>query len=135
MIRDFIGDMLTRIRNGYQARLSAIFLHSLTPKYCIKILEVLQEEGYILGFQQFNDNITQKNCIKVLLKYNDTGKSTIQNIFRISTSGRRIYISIEQLWKIKGTLGVFVLSTSKGILTDREARLLNLGGELLLGIY
>lgn len=135
MINDFIGDMIIRIRNGYQARLSAVVLHSASPKYCIKILEILEAEGYISGFQYNKNNLNNKIIIKVFLKYNDFGKSTIQNIFKVSSSGRRIYVSIKQLWKIKGTLGVFLLSTPKGILTDKDARLLNVGGELLLGIY
>ena len=97
MINYFIGDMIIRIRNGHQARLSAVVLHNASPKYCIKILEILEIEGYISGFQYNKDILTNKIIIKVFLKYNDFGKSTIQNIFKISSSGRRVYVSIKQL--------------------------------------
>lgn len=134
-MQNYLGDVITRIRNGHQARLGAVLLHSATPKSCVKILEVLREEGYILGFQEWNDEITNRQFLKVLLKYNRAGRPAIGNIFQVSKPGRRVYVSTKSLWKPKSTAGMFILATPKGVLTDRDARLFNAGGELLLGVY
>lgn len=134
-MRDFIGDMLTRIRNGQRARLESIILHPATPNYCENLLELLWEEGYIRGFTEFYDEKKNRKFIKVLLKYNSIGTPIIKGVFRVSTPGRRRYISIKALWKPKSTGGIFVLSTPRGVMVDRDARLLNVGGEVLFGIY
>lgn len=134
-MKDFLGDMLVRIKNGQKVRLNAVLLHPATPKHCIKVLNVLQEEGYIYGYQEWINPETSIKMIKVLLKYNNTGIPVIKNIFRISTPGRRVYVSTKALWKPKTTAGIFILSTPKGFYTDRDARFFNLGGELVCGIY
>ncbi len=134
-MRDFLSDMIIRIKNGQQARLSAIKLHSMTPTICIKVLEVLQKEGYIRGIEEWYDQETQKRNLKVLLKYTSTGSPVIRNIFVVSKPGRRFYASSKLLWKPKNTGGIFLISTTKGIYSDRDTRLLNLGGEILCGVY
>lgn len=126
---DNISDMLTRIRNGQQAKLFEINLYSPAPKICLKILNLLYKEGYIRGFKTIFFN--NKLYIKVLLKYTIAGDPTIKKIWRISKPGCRIYTSIKSLWKVNSGLGVFILSTNKGVLTDEDARALNVGGEVV----
>lgn len=132
-MQNYIGDMLTRIRNGQRARLGAVYLHKYTPKICIQILILLRNEGYITGFQYILDNNTKQ--LKVLLKYNATGEAVVKGIFQVSTPGKGVYLSVNSLWKPKNNFGIFILSTTKGLMVDREARLNNLGGEILCGVY
>ena len=132
-MQNFLGDMLTRIRNGQRARLGAIYLHPFTPKLGVQVLVLLRTEGYISGFQYICLN--NKIFIKVLLKYNNVGEEVIKSIFQISKPGRRIYLGLNSLWKPKNSFGIFIISTSKGLMVDREARLNNLGGEILCGLY
>ncbi len=136
-MRDYIGDMLTRIRNGQKAKLGEILLHPFTPKQCVKILHVLEKEGFIYGWTEWksNENNNEKSQIKVILKYSGNGKSAIQGIYRISKPGCKVYISTKALWKPKSGIGIFIISTPIGILTDRDARHFNVGGELLCGIF
>ena len=96
---------------------------------------MLREEGYIVGFQEYYNVKLKRTFIKVLLKYNAIGVPAIKKIFQISKPTRRVYISTQVLWKPKASAGLFILSTPKGLLIDRDARLLNVGGELLLGVY
>ena len=134
-MHNLLGDLITRIYNGQQARLGAILLHTATPKSCILILEILRNEGYIIGFQEWYDYKLKRMYLKVLLKYDHMGLPVIKKIFQISKPTRRVYLSTLVIWKPKATAGLFILSTPKGLLTDKDARLLNVGGELLLGIY
>lgn len=134
-MKDFLADMFTRIKNAQRVRLNSISLHPSTPKYCFKVLDILQGEGFIYGYQEWMDLESNEKTIKVILKYNSSGVPAINNIFRISSPGRRVYVSTKTLWKPKSTMGVFILSTPKGFYTDRDARFFNLGGELICGIY
>ena len=95
-MQNFLGDMITRIRNGHRARLGAILLHPSIPKLCVRLLEILRDEGYILGFQ-YIVNGNNKLQIKVLLKYDATGSSVIQSFFQISKPSRRVYVSLNSL--------------------------------------
>jgi small subunit ribosomal protein S8 len=133
-MKDFLSDMLTRIRNGQQAGLDEVYMHPHMPKNCFNILKVLYDEGYIRGFTKCS---LQKNTsqIKVFLKYKNGGFPAIEGIFRVSKPGRRIYISTTALWKPKSSAGCFIFSTPLGVMTDREARFFNLGGEVLCGVY
>lgn len=135
IMKDFLSDMLTRIRNGQRAGLDAVYLHSHMPKMCKVVLKLLVEEGYIRGFSEYDSNKLINNKIKVFLKYKNNGAPVIEGLFRVSTPGRRIYVSTKILWKPKTNIGLFIFSTPQGIMTDRDARLLNLGGEVLCGIY
>jgi small subunit ribosomal protein S8 len=132
---DHISDMLTRIRNGQRAKLSAVTLHPASPKSCFALLEILRDEGYIRGFRESYSADKNQRTLQVLLKYGPQGEPAIRSIFRVSTPGRRLYSSTRALWQPKNTMGLFVLSTPCGLLTDRDARRLNAGGEVLFGVY
>jgi len=134
-MKDFLSDMLTRIRNGQRAGLNAVYLHSHMPRICKDVLEILYEEGYIRGFSENCVDKKNERKIKVYLKYKNGGAPVIEGLFRVSTPGRRVYLSTKVLWKPKSTSGIFIFSTPQGVMTDHEARLLNLGGEVLCGIY
>jgi small subunit ribosomal protein S8 len=96
-MRDFLSDMLTRIRNGQRAGLNVIYLNSYMPRICFDILEILQDEGYIRGFSEYSDSKTNEKKLKVFLKYGSGGSPVITGIFRVSTPGRRIYLSTKVL--------------------------------------
>ncbi|HCI48548.1 MAG: 30S ribosomal protein S8 [Alphaproteobacteria bacterium RIFCSPHIGHO2_01_FULL_41_14] len=128
---DPIADLLSRIRNAHKAKKSAV--RCLYSKINLNILEVLKEEGYIRAYQvhPVREGISE---IEVELKYFE-GMPVIQKIDRVSTPGRRTYSSIESLSKPSNGLGMYVLSTSKGILSDAAARKLNVGGEILCRVF
>lgn len=128
---DPIGDMLTRIRNGQKARKSTITSPASTLRE--NILEVLKEEGYIRGYarEKLSEGIDQ---ITIELKYYEN-QPVIQTLTRISKPGRRVYAKIKDLKPINNGLGVIVLSTPKGILSDGKARELNVGGEILCNVF
>jgi len=126
---------MTRIRNGHRARLGAIVLHPATPSFCLNILNILYDEGYIRGFYETSLNKGNSRVFCVLLKYNATGVPAITSIFRVSKVSRRVFLSLKALWKPKSTGGIFIISTTQGLLVDREARLRNLGGEIICGVY
>lgn len=128
-MRDYISDMLTRIRNGQKANLNEILLFWPTPKFCIKLLTIFQKEGFIRGFKKII--INEKTYILVLLKYTDLQNPIIRKIERISKPGKRVYISSKNLWKLNNGKGVLILSTPKGLMTDTRSRSINLGGELI----
>jgi small subunit ribosomal protein S8 len=104
-------------------------------KMCIDILEILRNEGYIWGFEQVYNHNLKKIQIDVFLKYNSLGVSSIQEVLRVSKAERRVFCSVKSLWKPKTNTGVLILSTPKGMLVDRDARLFNLGGELVCIIF
>ena len=131
-MKDNISDMLARIKNGQKSKLFEVDLFTPTPLVCINILNVLYKQGYIRGLKKVYKN--DKKYIKVLLKYDFQGEALIKNIKRISKPSRRVYVSIKSLWKVNTGAGIFILSTPKGILTDNEARFLNIGGEVLFYI-
>jgi len=134
-MRDYLGDLIIRIKNAQKSRLPELLMHPYLPLEYIKILRILYLEGYIRGFENRWDAQKGRFVVKVFLKYNTRGEPIIENVFRVSTPGRRIYVSTKTLWQPKSNRGLFVLSTPKGFLVDRDARLLNVGGELLFGIY
>lgn len=134
-MRDYLADLIIRIKNGQRAGLPEVVMHPYLPKRYLKILRLLYQEGYIRGYVEHSDKITGKLIIKVLLKYGVRGEPIIEEIFQISKPGRRVYTSIKALWQPKGSRGVIILATTKGFISDRDARFLNLGGEVLLGIY
>jgi small subunit ribosomal protein S8 len=96
-MKDFLSDMLTRIRNGQRAGLDEVYLHPHMPKNCFNILKVLYDEGYIRGFSKGTSSHKQLNHVKVALKYKNGGAPAIEGIFRVSKPGRRIYISTTTL--------------------------------------
>ena len=132
IMNDPIADMLTRIRNAQVARHDAVTMPASNTKKAIA--KILQEEGYIKGFEVIDDGL--QGQIKITLKYVN-GKSTpvIAGLKRISKPGLRVYARCEELPKVLGGLGVAIISTSKGLMTDRAARKENLGGEVLCYIW
>lgn len=131
-MKDNISDMLTRIRNGQKANLLEIQLFWPTPKVCEQILILLQREGFIRGFQK--SMVQDKKCYIVFLKYTVFQKPVIQKISRISTPGKRMFSKVKHFWKVHSGLGIFIISSSKGLITDNEARFSNIGGEILFYI-
>jgi len=127
---DPIGDMLTRIRNGQRAGLGKI--KSPASRFRLSILEVLKREGYIRGFEN-QDSAAGKPEIVIELKYSE-GEPVIRTIDRVSTPGRRVYSSIKDLPRICNGLGIAILSTPRGVMSDAEAREANVGGEVLCNI-
>jgi small subunit ribosomal protein S8 len=128
---DPLGDMLTRIRNGQQARKDSI----LTPasKLRARVLDVLQREGYIRGYSEA-DTGTATAALRIDLKYFE-GKPAIQHVARVSKPGRRVYSGSEELPRIRNGLGIVIVSTPKGVLSDAEAREQNVGGEVLCQVF
>ena len=128
---DNIADMLTRIRNGQKSKLISVSLpHS--KKKCA-ILDVLKTEGYIKDYRvTFVGNIGQ---IEVDLKYSANGSSVICEINRVSKPGKRIYSSIDELKGYYNSMGIYILSTSKGVVSDREAHQLGIGGEIICKVF
>ena len=124
-MKDFLSDMLARIKNGNVATLPYVQLHPKTTRVCFEVLNILYQEGYIAGYSM------NRNKGFIYLKYSNSGMPTLGGIYRVSTPGRRIFLSSKSLWKPKSSRGIFILSTSKGIVTDKEARLSNVGGEVL----
>ena len=132
IVNDPIADMLTRIRNAQIARHDATVMPASNTKKAIA--KILLEEGYIKAYDVIDDGL--QGQIKVTLKYVN-GKSTtvIAGLKRISKPGLRVYARCEELPKVLGGLGVAIISTSKGLMTDRAARQENLGGEVLCYIW
>jgi small subunit ribosomal protein S8 len=128
---DPVGDMLTRIRNGQRVGKSTVV--SPASKLRTGVLDVLQREGYIRGY---NVNEIRKGVseITIELKYFE-GDAVIKQIDRVSTPGRRVYSKIKDLPKVYNGLGIAVLSTPRGVLSDQEAREQNVGGEILCKVF
>lgn len=129
-MQDPIADMLTRIRNGQSANKCSVLLPS--SKLKISIAKLLKQEGYIKDFQ-VKKNSDYKSRLEIILKY-FKGKSVIELITRVSRPSLRIYVKKNKLPKVMSGLGVAVISTSKGIITDRIARQMGLGGEVIFYI-
>ena len=128
---DPIGDMITRIRNAQMRLLSKVEIPS--SKFRAKILDVLKQEGYISDYKTLSDQ-NKKNSLSVDLKYNN-GMPVIKEIKRISKPGRRIYARANSIPKIQNGLGLAIVSTSKGIMSDNDARYQNIGGEIICRVF
>ena len=127
---DPIGDMITRIRNAQMRLLHKVKIPS--SKFRVKILDVLKKEGYISDYKTLNDS-NNKGILSVDLKYSN-GLPVIKEINRVSKPGRRIYTRFDSLPRVQNGLGVAIISTSFGILTDNEAREKKVGGEIICNI-
>lgn len=131
MMTDPIADMLTRIRNGVSVERP--FVEVPASKVKRGLAEVLKREGYIWDWQEVES--APVNALRLDLKYGPNGERVIQKIRRVSKPGRRVYSGAKQLAPVLNGLGISVLSTSSGVLSDREARQKNLGGEVLCEIW
>jgi small subunit ribosomal protein S8 len=129
-ITDPIADMLTRIRNASSARHATVDIPASNMKKAIA--QILLEEGYIKNFQLISDG--QQGVIKVTLKYNGTEKA-IAGLRRVSKPGLRVYAGAGELPRVLRGLGVAIVSTSKGVMSDRKARAANVGGEVLAFVW
>ena len=128
---DTLGDMLTRIRNGQTANKSVV--DAPASRFRGNVLDVLKREGYIRNFSQIEKR-PGINEFKIELKYYD-GKPVISEIKRVSTPGRRVYSSINDLPKTYNGLGISILSTPRGVMSDNEARAAQVGGEVLCQVF
>ncbi len=128
---DPMGDMLTRIRNGQRARKNTVVAPS--SRFRNSVLEVLKREGYIRGYSELETRPGISE-IKIELKYHE-GDPVIREIKRISTPGCRVYSKIKDLPRIYNGLGISIISTPRGVMSDAEARAANVGGEVLCRIF
>lgn len=128
---DPLGDMLTRIRNAQRARMA--HCHVPASRLHANVLEVLRREGYIRGFsrEEVRPGVAR---LRIELKYHD-GEPVIREIQRVSRPGRRVYSKIRELPRVYAGLGVSILSTPRGVLSDAEARAANVGGEVLCRVF
>ena len=128
---DPLGDMLSRIRNGQRIGVSTVTAPS--SRLRANVLEVLKREGYIRDYS-VNEERAGIRMVDIYLKYHD-GQPVIQEIARVSRPGRRVYSKIKELPRVFNGLGITILSTSRGVMSDNEARAANLGGEVLCRVF
>ena len=131
LVLDPIADMLTRIRNANSNKHEKVVIPQSKTK--LAIAEILKEEGFIVDYTTTDSE--QGKMIEVTLKYGPNGEKVIQGLKRISKPGLRIYSNAEQLPRVLNGLGIAIVSTSKGIVTDKQARKLNVGGEVLAYVW
>lgn len=129
---DPIADMLTRIRNANKARFKSVNVYM--SQMNVNIAKVLKKAGYINSHDNVKDEKGQQ-MLKITLKYPDTKRAVITDIKRISKPGRRVYVASDSIPKVLNGYGISVLSTSRGVITDEEARELNVGGEILCNVW
>jgi small subunit ribosomal protein S8 len=131
VVNDPIADMLTRIRNAQIAKHDSVTMPASNMKK--NIAKLLQEEGYIKSYECIDDGL--QGSIKITLKYLDKKQPVIVGLKRISKPGLRVYAGCEDLPKVLGGLGIAIISTSKGVMTDKTARQEKLGGEVLCYVW
>jgi len=129
-LTDPLGDMLTRIRNGQRAKKDTVL--SPASKLRAHVLEVLQREGYIRGFAEDTTGLHPQ--LRIELKYFE-GQPAIKHVARVSKPGRRVYSGSKELPVIRNGLGITIVSTPRGVLSDAEARAANVGGEVLAEVF
>ena len=130
-LTDPLADMLTRIRNAGTARFDKVDIPASQMK--INMARILKEEGYIKNFKIIKDK--KQGVLRVYLKYDQINKPLINGLKRVSKPSRRVYASKDEIPQVLGGLGIAIVSTSKGVLTDREARRHGIGGEVLCTIW
>ena len=131
MLTDPIADMLTRIRNAGMAKHQKVDIPSSNLK--VNLANLLRNEGFIKNYKLIADN--KQGILRVYLKYIDEKDPVINEIKRISKPGGRVYVNSDRIHKVKNGLGVAILSTSKGIITDKTAREIGVGGEILCTVW
>ena len=129
-LTDPLGDMLTRIRNGQRAKKDTVL--SPASNLRTRVLEVLQREGYIRGFSE--DETGKHKQLRIELKYFE-GEPAIKHVARVSKPGRRVYSGSKELPVVRNGLGITIVSTPRGVLSDAEARAHNVGGEVLAEVF
>jgi len=131
MMTDPIADMFTRIRNGIKARFEKVDVPSSNLK--LSIARILKEQGYVKNYKLVQDN--KQGVLQIFLKYDADNTSAICGLQRISKPSRRVYVTKDTIPAVQSGLGVAILSTSKGILTDNQARQQGVGGELICSCW
>lgn len=131
VVTDPIADMLTRIRNAITSKHTTVEIPASRTKKAI--LDILVAEGYVEGYEEIEQEL--QNSLKVTLKYGPKGEKVIVGLKRISKPGLRVYAKCEELPRVLNGLGIAIVSTSKGIMTDKNARSQNLGGEVLAYVW
>ena len=129
-VTDPLGDLLTRIRNGQRAKKDSVL--SPASKLRVRVLDVLQREGYIRGYSE--EVVAGHPGLRIELKYFE-GQPAIQHVARVSKPGRRVYSGSKELPRVRNGLGITIVSTPKGVLSDAEARDQNVGGEILAEVF
>ncbi len=128
---DPIADMLTKIRNANQAKHSSLYVQYSNIKF--NIIDLLKEHGFIKGYRVKEEE--KKKFIHIDLKYTERDENIILGIKRISTPGRRHYVQTDNIPKVQNGLGISILSTSKGIMSDKDARFHKIGGEVICYVW
>ena len=131
MLSDPIADMLTRIRNAGSAKFNSVDIPGSSLK--VELAKVLKDEGYIRNYKFVKDN--KQGVLRVYLKFGPENQHVIYEIERVSKPSRRVYVKSKELKPVLSGTGVAILSTSKGIMTDKEARTQNVGGEVLCRVW
>jgi small subunit ribosomal protein S8 len=131
MRSDPIADLLTRIRNGSRAEHEKVDVPS--SKLKVRVAEILKDEGFIKNFRVLDDD--KQGTLRIYLKYGAGNEKVISGLVRVSTPGRRVYVSHDKIPTILGGMGVALVSTSRGVLTDRDARKERVGGEVLAYVW
>ncbi len=131
MMTDPISDMLTRIRNAIKVKAEKVDIPASRMK--IEIAKILKEEGFIKSYKIIKDK--KQGIIRINLKYTPEGDPVILNLERISKPGRRVYVSKDEIPRVMGGLGVAILTTSSGIMTDKECRQKGVGGEVICYVW
>ncbi|GIW26308.1 30S ribosomal protein S8 [Meiothermus sp.] len=131
MLSDPIADMLTRIRNGIQVYKESVDVPA--SKFKEQIARILVKEGFLKGVERIE--LEGKPFLRLTLKYGPRREQVIQHIRRVSRPGRRVYVTAENVPKVRRGLGLAIVSTSKGLLPDREARKLGVGGEVICEVW
>lgn len=129
---DPIADLLTRIRNAQQAAHASL----VVPRSKIKlaIVKILKEEGFVEGYVD-DESVGHQGIIKIFLRYDDTQHGIIRGLLRVSKPGRRVYVGKAEIPRVRNGLGIAILTTPKGVLTDRDARQAGVGGEVLCHVW
>jgi len=131
MVTDPVADLLTRIRNGSMAEHEKVDVPA--SKLKVRVVEILKEEGFIKNFRVIEDQ--KQGVLRVYLKYGPAQERVITGLRRVSKPGRRLYVSADRIPSVLGGMGVAILSTPRGVLTDRESRKAKVGGEVLCYVW
>jgi len=128
---DFVADFLTQIRNASRVGKEKVTIPA--SQFTLRIVEILKREGFIDNYKEFSEG--NKHFVRIHLKYLRGKQPVIQGIQRVSKPGRRIYVGSEKIPRVRGGLGISVVSTSKGMMVDREAKKARVGGELVCKVW
>jgi len=132
-ITDPIADLLTRIRNANRMRFSSVDV--MMSRLNTDIARVLEKHGYIKGFEEKSDPETHHPRLRIYLRYLDAKKGVVTDLQRVSRPSRRVYVKSTQIPRVFNGYGIAIISTSKGVMTDSEAREMNVGGEVLCKVW